>query len=275
GALRVIVNLAATIGPAIGGLIAAYSYVYLFIADAVTSGITAIIVYKVIPETKPEHLNKEKNESLKSTLKGYIEILKDGVYIIFVLISMLVALVYMQMNSTLSVFLLEQHGFDEKYFGLLLGMNALMVVLFQFWVTRKISHFPALIMISIGTGLYAIGFAMYGFVSLPILFFFAMFIITIGEIIISPFGQTVAAHFAPEDKRGRYMAVYQFSWIIPSLFGTLVAGIIMDHYNPNWVWYLAGILAFIAMVSYLFLHRASKSRFERDTSPKPEIPTEH
>ncbi|WP_457559446.1 MDR family MFS transporter [Candidatus Harpocratesius sp.] len=263
GALRVAVNLSATIGPAIGGLLAAYSYVYLFIADALTSGITAIIVFRIIPETKPENQGKIKHESFMETFRGYKVVIRDLVYMVFLFISSIIALVYMQMNSTLSVFLLDEHGFVEKNFGLLLSMNALMVVLFQFWITRKISRFPPMIMMAVGAGLYAIGFSMYSYVSTAFWFFFAMGVITIGEMVISPFGQTVAAHFAPEDKRGRYMAIYSYSWIIPALFGTLGAGIIMDHYNPDWVWSLAGILAIIATFGFLFLHSKSKHRFSQ------------
>ena len=52
--LRVVANLAVTIGPAIGGLLAGVSYLLLFILDAIASTITAMIVLKTIPETKPE-----------------------------------------------------------------------------------------------------------------------------------------------------------------------------------------------------------------------------
>ena len=54
GIIRVAFNLSVTIGPAIGGLLAARSYLALFIADAVISLITAIIVWRFLPETRPQ-----------------------------------------------------------------------------------------------------------------------------------------------------------------------------------------------------------------------------
>ncbi|MHA1584826.1 MAG: MFS transporter, partial [Promethearchaeota archaeon] len=55
GIIRIVGNLAAVIGPALGSLIlASQSFMVLFIADAVSSTICAIIVFFVIPETKPE-----------------------------------------------------------------------------------------------------------------------------------------------------------------------------------------------------------------------------
>ena len=54
GIMRVAFNLSVVIGPAIGGLLAARSYMALFVSDAVISLITAALVFRFIPETRPE-----------------------------------------------------------------------------------------------------------------------------------------------------------------------------------------------------------------------------
>ncbi len=149
-------------------------------------------------------------------------------------------------------------------------MNALMVVLFQFWITRKISKYAPMKMMAIGTIFYLVGFSMYGFVSETYLFFIAMIIITVGEMIVAPIGQATAAFFAPEDKRGRYMAIYGFHWTIPNLFGILGAGMVMENLGPNWVWYLAGILSLISVVGFSLLHGITSERFLKDGESKHE-----
>ena len=117
-----------------------------------------------------------------------------------------------------------------------------------------------------------IGFGMYGFISEPYLFFIAMAIITVGEMIVYPIGQSTAASFAPEDKRGRYMAVYAFQWAIPNMFGILAAGLIMENIGPNWVWYLAGILSLISTIGFWLLHGVAKERFSKEKkSVKEEL----
>jgi MFS family permease len=73
-----------------------------------------------------------------------------------------------------------------------------------------------------------------------------MVAITFGEMIVIPTAQALVARLAPEDKRGRYMAVFGLSWGISATFGPYGAGLILDNYNPNWVWYLGGILAAVA-----------------------------
>ena len=264
GILRVAFNISATIGPLFGGFLATRSFMLLFIADAVSSLITAIIVYMVIPETKPQKNDDEPEESVMKTIKGYKEVLKDGVFVLFLLVSAVTVLVYMQMNSTLSVFLWNVHGFSAQSFGLLLSMNAIMVVIFQLWITRKISKYNSMKMMAFGTFFYMIGFGMYGFVSFPYMFFIAMIIITVGEMIVTPVGQAAAASFAPEDKRGRYMAVFGFQWAIPNLFGVLGAGLIMENLGPNWVWYIAGILCLISIVGFWLLRSVIKVRFSKE-----------
>ena len=270
GLLRVAINLSATGGPMLGGFLAGQSYMLLFIADAVSSLITALIVFIVIPETKPEKQDDKPEESVIKTLIGYKEVLKDSVYIMFLAVSAITVLVYMQMNSTLSVFLLKEYGFPKESFGLLLSMNALMVVLFQFWITKRISKFAPMKMMAVGTLLYMIGFGMYGFISVPYLFFVAMAILTVGEMIVIPVSQATVARFAPEDKRGRYMAVYGYHWSIPTLFGILAAGLVYDYIGPNWVWYLAGILSLISIIGFWILHGVTKDRLSKKTETSVE-----
>src|SRR5512140_381983 len=102
-------------------------------------------------------------------------------------------LVYMNMNSTLGVYLRDQHGVSEIRYGGLLSINAIMVVVLQFWVTRRLEKYKPLLMLAAGSLLYAIGFAMYRFVATFALFIFAMVVITIGEMVVSPFLQSLVA----------------------------------------------------------------------------------
>ncbi len=273
GILRVVANLAVTIGPAIGGLIAAKSFFALFIIDAIASSITALIVYLTMPETKPEKHSDQPHESVLQTFKGYSVALKDGIFMVFLAISAVSVIVYMQMNTTLSVYLRDVHGISTQQFGYILSLNAAMVVLFQFWVTRKISRFAPMLLMTFGTLFYMVGFTMYGFVSTYPLFLLAMVVITIGEMIVSPTSTALVARLAPLEMRGRYMAVSGFSWIIPSAIGPLIAGLIIDHYDPHWLWYLCGILGAIATLGFLMLHRSASSRLQLPDAEAAEANT--
>ncbi len=273
GVMRVAMNLSVAIGPAVGGFIASYSYLVLFIADTITSLITALIVYLVVEESMPEERGAHASrKGFKETFAGYGAVLKDRKFMLFVIVSTIATLVYSQMYSTLSVFLRDIHGVPESGYGWLMTLNAAMVVLFQFMITHRISDKPPMLILALGSLFYVFGFGMYGFVDLYILFMLAMAIITVGEMVIIPVARAYVGQAAPEDMRGRYSGMMGFSWMIPWMIGPLLAGLIMDYGNPNWVWYGSAILALIAAAGFLWL-RKDHEEIPATSQPEPGLET--
>ena len=257
GVWRVVANLAVMFGPLIGGWMATGSYLSLFIADAIASSITAGIVLMTLSETKPELSDKKQGEGLLKTFSGYLSVFKDLIFMEFIIASIFVNVVYVQMNSTLPVFLRDVHHTPPSTYGIILSINAGMVVVFQFWVTRKLSSVPPMLMMALGTLFYLVGFGMYGFVSGFFMFAVAMVILTIGELVVIPVAQALVAQFAPEDMRGRYMAVYGIGWSIPFAIGPYLAGVVMETTDPNWVWFGSIFICAFAIFGFLHLQRSS------------------
>jgi MFS family permease len=260
GIIRVIFNIAVIIAPPIAGLLISNSYLTLFIVDAVISLISATIVFFALPETKPQAQAHIKPETMKQTFTGYGRVFKDTPFLAFIGVTVLMTLVYMNMNSTLGVYLRDQHGLTEVRYALLLSINAIIVVLFQFWVTRRLEKYKPFLMMAAGSLLYAIGFAMYGLVTGFAFFISAMIIITIGEMVVSPFQQSLVASFAPENMRGRYMAVSGLSWSISFTVGPYFAGLILDSANPGLLWAFCGLIGMLATLGFVFLNKAWHSR---------------
>jgi MFS family permease len=169
-------------------------------------------------------------------------------------------MVYQQMYSSLSVFLRDVHHVNPRYYGMIMSSSAVTVVIFQFSVSRFIKRYPPFLMMATATFFYMIGFTMYGFVATIPLFVVAMIIITVGEMVGMPTSNSLAAAFAPEDKRARYMAIFGLTWAIPSMVGPWSAGLIMDNYNPNYIWYIGGVLCVVAIMAFLFLQVRLGSR---------------
>jgi MFS family permease len=253
GILRVGGNLAWLIGPTIGGFMASRSYLSLFVMDAGVSLITAVIFYRLIPETKPQPREATERQSLLQVLRGYRLVLRDRLFVVFIVATILVLTVYQQMYSTLSVYLRDEHGISPQEFGLLMSICAGLVVLTQFPLTRYVKRFPMLLMMAVATGFYLVGFTMIGLVSTYAFFVLALLIITVGEMIEVPTYQSLMAAFAPEDMRGRYMAFGGLCWAVPAMVGPWAAGLILDRYNPDWVWYICGILCAIAIFVFYIL----------------------
>lgn len=254
GILRVVGNLSWIIGPTIGGVVADINFFYLFIIDAVISCFVAVIIFRSIPETKPQTHEQAESESFLRTVIGYRIVLKDLAFMAFMVAGMLMLIVYQQMYSSLSVYLRDNHNIDPSGYGFLMTTSAITVVLFQFWVSRLIKVRPPFLMMAFGTIFYMIGFALFGAVSLYALFALNIVIITIGEMIVVPTSQAIATNFAPEQMRGRYMAIFGLSWAIPSTIGPAAAGYILDNYNPDLLWFIGGALCGISVLAYYALH---------------------
>jgi MFS family permease len=272
GILRVVANMSWIIGPTIGGFIADRSYFALFVLDAVISCIVAVLFYLYIPETKPEASGEP--ESILKTFAGYNAVLRDYAYVAFLVVSMLMGLVYQQLYNSLSVYLRDNHGIQPQGYGFLLTTSAITVILFQFQTTRTIKKYPAFLMMALGVFFYMVGFGMFGFVTVYWLFAAAVVIITIGEMVIMPTASALAANFAPEDMRGRYMAVFGLSWALPATVGPSAAGLILDNFNPNLLWYVGALICAVSVLSFYVLHLwlGKKARFNPPGTAQEGVP---
>jgi MFS family permease len=268
GILRVAFNLSVVIGPAIGGLLASCSYLLLFLSDAVISLLTAIVVVIFLTETKPQAHPDAPKETMAGSFAGYGQVFRDVAFMLFLGAVLLQVFTYMTMNTALGVYLRNEHGISESGYGLLLSINAAMVVLMQFPITRRITKYPPMLMMALGTFLYVIGFSMYGYVSTYALFVVAMVII--GEMVVSPVSQALVASIAPEEMRGRYMAVSGFSWGIPFAVGPYLAGLIMDGPKPYLLWYAAGFVGLLSTFAFLALYHV-RPKLEQKLETMPEV----
>jgi MFS family permease len=82
-------------------------------------------------------------------------------------------------------------------------------------------------------------------------------------MVMFPTNKALAANFSPTDMRGRYMAVYDLGWTIPATIGPAAAGLILDNFNPDMLWYVGGILCAIAASGFYAMHLwlGSQQRF--------------
>ena len=254
GLMYVVTNLAWIIGPTLGGFIASRSYFALFVTDAVVSSVVALLFYLFISETKPTARPGEEPEGMLETFKGYGRVLRNFAFMAFITTAVLMGIVYQQLYTSLSVYLRDNHGIDPQGYGFLMTTSAITVISLQYWITRRIKGRPPFLLMAVGAFFYAIGFTLFGVVSLYWLFAMSVVIITLGEMIIMPVSQTLAVGFAPIEMRGRYMAIFSLAWAIPATVGPLLAGLILDNYNPNLLWYLGGVLCLISVVGFYLLH---------------------
>jgi MFS family permease len=248
--LRVASNVAIAVGPAIGGFIATRSYVALFVIDAIASLITTLLVIWLVRESRPAPGQGEAVISLGQAVRDYRLVFRDGRFMAFVLTMILLTMGYSQIFSTLSVYMRDVHGVAEHRYGWLISVNAALVVLLQFAVTRQASRFRPLRVMVTGAFLYAAGLALFGLAATYLLFVLAIVIATLGELLVQPTAHALVARFAPQMMRGRYMAIYGFTWPVAQGIGPLAAGLVMDNADPRLVWFAGAALALASAAGF-------------------------
>ncbi len=242
GIIRVGGNVGWAAGPALGGYLAtSYSYAYLFALAAVSSVLSVVLVLLFLRESAPEAGN---NTSLRSVFA----VTADRQLLTFTVLSLLIFTVSGQMMSTLSIFTVGRLGFSTAQFGLLLTVNGLFVVIFQYPVARITENLGHTVSLVLGSVLYGIGYLMMGVVVSFPLAIGAMLIITAGEVVISPTTLAVVGKMSPEEWRGRYMGFYGLSQTVGTSVGPLVGGILLDVSPENsfLVWSPIAVLAFLS-----------------------------
>jgi MFS family permease len=261
GIQRVVINSTFALGPLAGGFFGPrIGYLPLFILDALTSYFVALIVFSKLPETRPSQGADTPGQFLVQTLAGYGRVLQDRTFLAFILISILTVSAFMQMSTTLSVYLIKFQDMSEAFFGALVMLNALMVVFLQIPITGWVSRLPLLWVMIAGNAFYLVGFGSYGLSPSVPLFIIAMVLITFGEMLVIPTSQALTALLAPADMRARYVAIERFNWIIAQALGPLTAAAIMDSFDPRWVWYGCSFMCAISMIGFYGLHLHSRER---------------
>jgi len=251
GILRIGANMGWAAGPALGGYLAAFlPYGWLFGIAPITCGIVFLIIFFFIRESSH---GMTKGVGFRSMLT----IANDRPFLAFVVIGILLFIAMGQMVSTLSIFTVEMLDFSKAQFGMLLALNGLIVILFQYPMTlvlRRVAKFRALIL---GSLLYLVGYLSLGWITQFRWALVAMAVITGGEIIHAPVSLSVVGELSPEDKRGRYMGFFGLSQTIGIAVGPLLGGVLIDAFpfNPELIWSPVALIAFIAAVGYYWWGR--------------------
>lgn len=261
--IRMISNAGIAIGPVIGGvLVTLMSFDAVYYLIAVAYGILTVFVLLMIQETKPEAIESDDNTPIIS--KGYGYILRDTVFMGIFVMFMLVMFGNTQIFVLLPVYSKENFGLVESQYSLLLTINATMVVLFQYIITKFTDRYNPLPVMAFASFLYAIGLGSVAVgYNLPT-FAISMIIVTLGELMIMPTALTFVANIAPTELRARYMGILGLGWPLAAgigpVIGPVIGGFLNDNFSPIAMWIGASGLASIGAAGFIGIMFYRKKR---------------
>jgi MFS family permease len=215
------VNLGFAVAPALAGWLADRSYTLVFLVAASIQVAWAVYVLTQLSESRPVPRTGE-------LVGGFVDVLKDRLYVVFLLVMVLASLVPHQGFVALSAWM-KQEGFSAATFGTVIGLNGLLIVLVQPWVGDFLGRQEPSRMFVASALLQGLGFSMHGLgLGIPG-HVAAVTVWTVGEIAQAPLIGAVVATLSPVHLRGRYQGLLAMSFASASFLGPWLGAWAMDE----------------------------------------------
>jgi predicted MFS family arabinose efflux permease len=250
---RMAINLGFSVGPAIGGLLAAISFKWLFIADGATCIIAGLLFFFYFRNVKG-HQPARKQEIAEDT--AFKTAYHDIRFIGFIALTALFAILFFQLFVSLPLYYRDVYHMSEGKIGALIAFNGVIVFTMEMVMVYILSHRIALNkLIATGLILVGAGFAVLNLAFHPGILVLSMVILSIAEIFAMPFMMTYAVKRSGVSNRGSYMGLYSFAYSTGHVFSPLITLWIIDRYGFIPLWWLSGIFGVIVGIGFLIVTR--------------------
>lgn len=245
---RLSINLGWAIGASIGGLIASYNYELLFWVDGFTNVFAALLLIRFLKPGKISEKNEAEPEPVAEKSSAY----RDKTYLWFVLLITIFGFCFFQLFTTIPKYFRDNLFLSEKYIGLIMAINGLLIVMFEMVVVYILEKKNKLIFfISCGTFLTALSFfSLLIDGNAKLITLMMILLITLGEIIAMPFMNTFWIRRTNANNRGQYAALYTIAWGIGQTSGPFLCSLLVDFTNFNVLFIVLGCLLSIASIGF-------------------------
>ncbi|NBB10737.1 MFS transporter [Pseudomonas sp. SLFW] len=232
-------NIGYATGPMLGVLIAGQLPLAPFlIASAIAFGSMFLMIG--IPPTVADNQNQP-----RSFLDTLATLKSDRTLILFTGGSLLSTIVHGRYTLYLSQFLLVTHTPAQalKILSAVLACNAITVILMQYQIGRFLKREQLPYWICLGTALFAVGLFGFSFAQTTVAWCAAMFVFTLGEMIIYPAEYLFVDTIAPEHLRGSYLGAQNLAAFGGAMSPVICGYLLINSPAPTMFYMLAGLTA--------------------------------
>ncbi|HKA38036.1 MAG TPA: MFS transporter [Thermoanaerobaculia bacterium] len=233
---RLAINLGMSVGPAVGGFLAAISFAWLFFVNGATSILAGLILVAATFPLHRHHANGEEIEAAVSPLthrqRGY----QDPRLLFFLAGVLPVAIVLFQHLASMSVFLVGTLKLSEASYGALFTLNCLLIVFLEVPINIATAHWPHRRTLALGALLFGIGFGSLAFAWNFWSAAVTVIIWTFGEMFFFPGMAAYLTDIAPVSRRGEYMGLSQMVMGLAFMIGPAAGMLVLDRFGPKALW---------------------------------------
>ena len=251
------------IGGAAGPYIASWAHRHLGVENVFrVSALSVLLMFfaMLIFFKEPRRSAEIQTASLADTAKNLFTVLTNPRFMIFLLIFSGYWIVYWQAYIILPIYI---HGYINPHTDveLILVTGPLTVICFQFLTTYLTQKIPAFRAITIGTLISALSWLIVALHPTVWAVVASLFVLALGEIVLSPRYYEYISRLAPSGQQGTYMGFAFLPIGIGSLVGGWLGGRLMHYYGevverPAQVWWAVtgiGIGTTLLMWLYHFI----------------------
>ena len=248
------------IGGAAGPYIASWAHRHLGVENVFRiSALSVLLTFFAVLLffREPQRSGEIQTASLAETARNLFTVATNPRFMLFLLIFSGYWIVFWQQYIVLPIYI---HGYIDLHADveLILITDAVTVICLQFLVTYLTQTIPAFRAITIGTLISALGWLVVA--SRPAVWavVISIFVVALGEMILSPRYYEYVSRLAPAGQQGTYMGFAFVPIGIGSLVGGWLGGRLMHHYGevvhqPAHVWWaITGIGISTTLLMWLY-----------------------
>lgn len=258
GLLRLAVNAGMSVGPAVGGLLATVNYDLLFVADACTCWAAATVLFLA-----RRHAARRARGTVPEVDAGAtpaaLSPWRDGPFIAFLGLALVLAIVFFQINGTFPLYLHHEYGLSEASIGGLLGLNALIVVACEMLILHRVERISPLAVIGPGAFLLCLGFALLPWGRGALFAAGTVVVWTVGEMLTLPLANIFVAARAGPRRAGRYIGAYTMAFSTAFLIAPALGLSVYGRFGGRVLWAAAGAVGIALWIGFRALGRVLAS----------------
>ncbi|HZO68739.1 MAG TPA: MFS transporter [Kribbellaceae bacterium] len=263
GVFRFAMNIGAAVGGVIGGVLASTSYVELFLANAAACLLFGAVMAVLLRDAPQPQSDQDDADTQADRAVGYRQALADRTLVRFLLMIVVAEFVYIQHTVGLPLHVSDV-GLNARDFGLLIGLNGLLVLVLELPITGAVSRYRLEYVLAIGNLLIGVGLALTGFMTDMVLLSVTVLIWTLGEMMSTSVAQAYLGSLAPPQLVGRYQGLYGVAYTIGTGVGPLIGGAVYAI-GPWALWAMVGAAGLLAAQLCLPRRRAASTVDEPDS----------
>lgn len=246
---RLAINLGWAAGAGLGGLVASMSYHWLFFLDGATNIVAGFLILALLPSARKRAAAAPPDAPPAIIIKPW----QDAFFVRFILLTALFNTCFFLVFRLVPVFWKESWHLGESTIGLVLGLNGIIVALFEMMLVnrwegkRNPMHY-----IIAGCLANALGFALlmvpaFSAIGLAVA---CMAMVSIGEMLAMPFMNTLIMRRSNAFNRGQYAAGYTLSWSLAQVVGPAGGAWLIHRAGYHWLWVV--VIAVCLLCAYGF-----------------------